>query len=42
VIDINRIIDQQELEEERDNRTYGNDEFSYLGNNPIADEEEGE
>ena len=30
MIDINKLIDQQELEEDRDYRKYGSDEFEYI------------
>lgn len=43
MIDINQLIDQQELDEERDHRIYGNNEFDYIGRGtPSAVEEEGE
>jgi hypothetical protein len=39
-VDINVVIDQQELDEERDNRRFGNNDFDYLGELQIIDEEE--
>jgi hypothetical protein len=39
-VDINVVIDQQELDEERDNRRFGNNDFDYLEELKIIDEEE--
>lgn len=38
-VDVNEVVDQQSLDEDRDNRRYGNTEFEYIGNN-IEDTEE--
>jgi hypothetical protein len=39
-LDYNAVVDQQELDDERDNRRFGNNEFDYLNEPLFIDEEE--
>lgn len=39
-IDVNAWVDQQEMDEERDNRRFGNDDFDYFGGLSPENEEE--
>lgn len=35
-IDVNKWVDQIDMDEDRDNRRFGNDEFDYMGYGEIS------